>query len=208
MTTSRSTHRPSELGGACEVHGMTRSSFILRGALAAGARLWARGGHAVRLPRTGRNRRGRRGNPQLRPHAGVPGVGVLQRQGQAGRAERRGEDVCDAVRRTRRPHMWRRLRRRSSSSAGRRWQKPQFVFPVSNESSFLALASVLENTGVGAYNGAAPSSAEQAGARVGRQHRAGRGPSRGGDRPADRQEPDAERGLRHAADQGAGARRR
>lgn len=35
--------------------------------------------------------------------------------------------------------------------------KPQFVFPVSNEKTFLALASVLENTGVGAYNGAAPS---------------------------------------------------
>jgi Ferritin-like domain len=35
--------------------------------------------------------------------------------------------------------------------------KPQFVFPVSNEKQFLALASVLENTGVGAYNGAAPS---------------------------------------------------
>jgi hypothetical protein len=35
--------------------------------------------------------------------------------------------------------------------------KPQFVFPVSDEKTFLALASVLENTGVGAYNGAAPS---------------------------------------------------
>jgi Ferritin-like domain len=35
--------------------------------------------------------------------------------------------------------------------------KPTFVFPASNESSFLALASVLENTGVGAYNGAGPS---------------------------------------------------
>jgi hypothetical protein len=35
--------------------------------------------------------------------------------------------------------------------------KPTFVFPATNESSFLALASVLENTGVGAYNGAAPS---------------------------------------------------
>jgi Ferritin-like domain len=34
--------------------------------------------------------------------------------------------------------------------------KPTFVFPVSNQGSFLALASVLENTGVGAYNGAAP----------------------------------------------------
>jgi hypothetical protein len=35
--------------------------------------------------------------------------------------------------------------------------KPTFVFPVSSQSSFLALASELENTGVGAYNGAAPS---------------------------------------------------
>jgi hypothetical protein len=35
--------------------------------------------------------------------------------------------------------------------------KPTFAFPAANQSSFLALASVLENTGVGAYNGAAPS---------------------------------------------------
>ena len=35
--------------------------------------------------------------------------------------------------------------------------KPTFVFPATAESSFLALASVLKNTGVGAYNGAAPS---------------------------------------------------
>jgi hypothetical protein len=35
--------------------------------------------------------------------------------------------------------------------------KPTFVFPATNQQSFLALASVLENTGVGAYNGAAPS---------------------------------------------------
>jgi hypothetical protein len=34
---------------------------------------------------------------------------------------------------------------------------PTFVFPVTSEKGFLALASVLENTGVGAYNGAAPS---------------------------------------------------
>jgi Ferritin-like domain len=36
-------------------------------------------------------------------------------------------------------------------------KKPRFAFPATGESSFLALASVLENTGVGAYNGAAPS---------------------------------------------------
>ncbi len=36
-------------------------------------------------------------------------------------------------------------------------KKPTFVFPAESERSFLALASTLENTGVGAYNGAAPS---------------------------------------------------
>jgi hypothetical protein len=35
--------------------------------------------------------------------------------------------------------------------------KPTFAFPVTSQGSFLSLASVLENTGVGAYNGAAPS---------------------------------------------------
>ena len=35
-------------------------------------------------------------------------------------------------------------------------KKPTFVFPVTNQASFLKLAYVLENTGVGAYNGAGP----------------------------------------------------
>ena len=34
--------------------------------------------------------------------------------------------------------------------------KPKFAFPVSSERSFLKLAHVLEETGVGAYNGAGP----------------------------------------------------
>ena len=80
------------------------------------------------------------------------------------------------------------------------------MFPVSNQSSFLALASELENTGVGAYNGAAPSLTSKqmltaAGSivQIEARHAAG-------DQPADRKEPDAERGLRRAADQIAGAR--
>lgn len=34
---------------------------------------------------------------------------------------------------------------------------PKFVFPMKNEASFLKLAQTLEDTGVGAYSGAAPS---------------------------------------------------
>jgi hypothetical protein len=40
---------------------------------------------------------------------------------------------------------------------GKPVKKPMFVFPGNGEKAFLALASALENTGVGAYNGAAPS---------------------------------------------------
>ena len=36
-------------------------------------------------------------------------------------------------------------------------KKPTFVFPVSDQASFLKLAYTLENVGVGAYNGAGPS---------------------------------------------------
>jgi hypothetical protein len=35
-------------------------------------------------------------------------------------------------------------------------KKPKFVFPVTDQAGFLKLAYVLENTGVGAYNGAGP----------------------------------------------------
>ncbi len=36
-------------------------------------------------------------------------------------------------------------------------KKPTFVFPITDEASFLKLAQTLEDTGVGAYNGAGPS---------------------------------------------------
>lgn len=43
------------------------------------------------------------------------------------------------------------------SAGGKPVKMPTFDFPVTNESSFLKLAYTLENVGVGAYNGAGPS---------------------------------------------------
>jgi hypothetical protein len=42
-------------------------------------------------------------------------------------------------------------------SGGKPVKMPQFAFPVTNQTGFLKLAYTLENVGVGAYNGAGPS---------------------------------------------------
>src|SRR5579859_2682004 len=44
-----------------------------------------------------------------------------------------------------------------TAAGGTPVKKPTFAYPVSDQASFLKLAYVLENTGVGAYNGAGPS---------------------------------------------------
>ncbi len=44
-----------------------------------------------------------------------------------------------------------------TAAGGKPVAKPKFAFPVTDQAGFLKLAYVLENTGVGAYNGAGPS---------------------------------------------------
>jgi hypothetical protein len=144
-----------ELAGF-EVRGMTRSSFILRGALAAGA---VYGTSAV-APFVS----------QALAEAGGGDAAILnfaltleylesdfyevkgKQVGLSGQAKayakqfgaEEGEHVAA-------------LTAAIKQLGGAPVKKPAFVFPPTNERSFLALASVLENTGVGAYNGAAPS---------------------------------------------------
>jgi hypothetical protein len=139
-----------------EVHGMTRSSFILRGALAAGA---VYGTSAVApfvsqaLGETGG------GDAEILNFAltleylesdfyEVKGKEVkLSGEAKAYAKEfgkEEGEHVVALI-------------AAIKQLGGTPIKKPKFAFPATDEKSFLALASVLENTGVGAYNGAAPS---------------------------------------------------
>jgi rubrerythrin len=139
-----------------EVHGMTRSSFILRGALAAGA---VYGTSAVApfvshaLAETGG------GDAEILNFAltleylendfyKVKGKQVgLSGQAKA-YAQTFGDQEAEHVAA---------LTTVIEQLGGKPVKKPTFVFPATDEKTFLSLASVLENTGVGAYNGAAPS---------------------------------------------------
>jgi hypothetical protein len=140
---------------AVEVPGMTRSSFILRGALAAGAfygtaavtpfvsqALAATGGGDVEILNFALTLEYLESD-----FYNVKGKEVnLTGQAKA-YAKKFGEEEQDHVLA---------LIGTIKKLGGTPVKKPTFVFPVSDQSSFLALASTLENTGVGAYNGAAP----------------------------------------------------
>jgi hypothetical protein len=138
-----------------EVHGLTRSSFMMRGALAAGAvygtsmvapfvsqALAAGGGGDVEilnfaltleyLESAFYNEKGKQ--------VGLSGQAKTYASDFGGQESEHVAALTAAIKQL----------------GGTPVAKPTFVFPVSNQSSFLALASTLENTGVGAYNGAAP----------------------------------------------------
>lgn len=141
---------------AFEVHGMTRASFILRGALAAGA---VYGTSAV-APFVS----------QALAQTGSGDVDVLnfaltleylestfynvkaKSVGLSGEAK----SLATLIGGHEATHVAA-LTGTIKKLGGTPVAKPKFAFPVTNEKTFLALAYVLENTGVGAYNGAAPS---------------------------------------------------
>ncbi|HEY2718025.1 MAG TPA: ferritin-like domain-containing protein [Solirubrobacteraceae bacterium] len=141
---------------ACEVHGMTRSAFILRGALAAGAFY----GTASVAPFVS----------QALAETGGGDVEILNfaltleyLEADFYNVKGRQVGLSGEAKRYARVFGAEEAAHVSALSAaikqlgGKPVAKPTFVFPATNEKSFLALASVLENTGVGAYNGAGPS---------------------------------------------------
>jgi hypothetical protein len=142
--------------GQIEVQGMTRSSFILRGALAAGA-IYGVGAVtpfvSSALAATGS------GDVEILNFAltleyleadfyNVKGKSLPLSGEAKSYATMFGAQESDHVNA---------LTAVIKQMGGKPVAKPMFVFPATSQSSFLKLASVLENTGVGAYNGAAPS---------------------------------------------------
>jgi hypothetical protein len=137
-----------------EVHGLTRSSFILKGALAAGA---AYGASAV-APFVGS------------ALAASPDVDILnfaltleyletdfyQQKGKTVGLSGQAKSLARSFGDEEAEHVAA-LTKAITASGGKPVKKPMFVFPGKDQKSFLKLAYVLENTGVGAYNGAAPS---------------------------------------------------
>jgi hypothetical protein len=130
-----------------EVSGLTRSSFLLRGALAAGA---VYGVGAVTPFVSQALAAGSSGDVEILNFAltleylesdfyNVKGKEVHLSGTARSYAKLFGEQ--EAIK----------------SLGGKPAAKPTFAFPASSQISFMALASVLENTGVSAYNGAAPS---------------------------------------------------
>jgi hypothetical protein len=142
--------------GAVEVHGMTRSSFILRGAMAAGA---VYGVEAVGPYVSGAFAASGSGDIDILNFAltleyletdfyKVKGKAVSLSGEAKALATLFGDEEAEHVAA---------LTKAISGAGGMPVKKPTFVFPVTDQASFLKLAYTLENVGVGAYNGAGPS---------------------------------------------------
>jgi hypothetical protein len=139
---------------AVEVHGVTRSSFILKGALAAGA-VYGAGAVAPFVSNA---------------FAAGSDIDILnfaltleyletdfyQSKGRSVGLSGQAKSLARSFGDEEAEHVAA-LIKAIKGSGGTPVKKPTFVFPGKDQKSFLKLAYTLENTGVGAYNGAGPS---------------------------------------------------
>ena len=147
--------------GAVDVDGMTRASFILRGALTAGAVF---GASAV--------------SPFVSNALAVSGstdtdilnfaltleyleTSFYQLKGRAVGLSGEAKTLAAEFGAEEAQHVAA-LTKAIQSGGGTPVKMPTFVFPVTDQASFLKLAYTLENVGVGAYNGAGPSLQDKA----------------------------------------------
>jgi Ferritin-like domain len=142
--------------GAVEVHGMSRASFILRGAMTAGA---VYGATAVG-PYVG-NALAASGSGDLDILNFALTLEYLESDFYTHKAKTVGlsgeaKSLAALIAGHEQQHVDA-LVKTIRGAGGTPVKKPTFDFPVSDQASFLKLAYVLENTGVGAYNGAGPS---------------------------------------------------
>jgi hypothetical protein len=139
-----------------EVDGMTRGAFMLRGALAAGS---VYGLSAVAPFVSSALAASDTGDADILNFAltleyleadfyNVKGRAVGLSGTAAAYAKQFGEEEAEHVQA---------LIAAVKALGGTPVAKPRFSFPVTDERSYLKLAALLENTGVSAYNGAAPS---------------------------------------------------
>jgi hypothetical protein len=160
MTSVETLAAESELGSV-EVHGTTRAAFLLRSALTAGAVM---GAGAVGPFVSGALASTSMGDIDILNFAltleyleanfyNVKGKQVgLSGDAKSLAAQFGAEESAHVSA----------LTAAIKAGGGTPVKMPKFVFPVTNESSFLKLAYTLENVGVGAYNGAGPSLVDKA----------------------------------------------
>jgi Ferritin-like domain len=139
---------------AVEVHGMNRASFILKGAITAGAVY----GAAAVGPYVG-NALGAGGDIDILNFAltlEYLEADFYQAKGKTVGLSGPAKDLARSLGEQEAEHAAA-LTKAIRAAGGTPVKKPMFAFPVNDQNSFLKLAYTLENVGVGAYNGAGPS---------------------------------------------------
>lgn len=147
------TPQPVRRLGAIEVHGMTRSAFLVRSALTAGALY---GGHAV-------GPFARRAFAQGGGDAEILNFGLMlqyleadfYRQGLELGLTGQVRTLATDFREQEQDHVTT-LTEAVTGAGGRPVPKPRFEFPIEDQGSFVTLGMTLEDTGVMAFNGAGP----------------------------------------------------
>jgi hypothetical protein len=138
---------------AVEVHGMSRSSFIARGALATGG-LYGAGAVSTFVSQAF----AAGGDIDILNFAltleyleAAFYAEALSKAGLSGKAKKLASEIGDHEKQ----HVDA-LTGAIKKAGGKPVKAPKVAFPLSNEASFLKLAETFEDTGVAAYNGAAP----------------------------------------------------